>query len=143
MKKANNTKDLEEYLEAHASDLIDLPEEAEELVKHAKEDEKARKARAATLQKLRRDKLKLSQSQLAKAVGANVRTLQSWETGRQDYPKSVEILMNLMKQIPDVRKALLPPTPAKSKQKGEIGKRKLRIKLKQRGAIRATKKSAA
>ena len=98
MKK--DTKEMEDYLEAHADELVDSIEEDAKLVRHAKEDVKARKARAAGLQKLRKDKLKLSQSQLAQAVGANVRTLQSWETGRQDYPKSVEILMTLMNHGP-------------------------------------------
>jgi DNA-binding transcriptional regulator YiaG len=111
MKK--ETKDLEEYLEAHGDDLVDAPEEDLKLVKFAKADIKARKARASELQKLRRDELKLSQSQLAQAVGANVRTLQSWETGRQEYPKSVEILMSLMNRMPSVRRELLSPAPGK------------------------------
>jgi len=105
MKK--DMKELEDYLEDHAEEFIDSTEEDIKLVQHAKEDVKARKARAIQLQKLRREKLKLSQTQLAKAVGANVRTLQSWETGRQDYPKSVEILMTLMNQIPKVKQQLL------------------------------------
>jgi DNA-binding transcriptional regulator YiaG len=104
MKK--DTKDLEEYLEAHADELIDTQDDAR-LIRHAKEDIRARKARATNLQKLRRDKLKISQSQLAQAVGANVRTLQSWETGRQDYPKAVEILMTLMNRMPSIKRELL------------------------------------
>jgi DNA-binding transcriptional regulator YiaG len=107
MKK--DTKELEEYLEAHGDRLVDSLEDDLNLVKLAKEDVKARKARASELQKLRRDELKLSQSQLAQVVGANVRTLQSWETGRQEYPKSVEILMSLMNRMPSVKRELLSP----------------------------------
>lgn len=107
MKK--DTKDLEEYLEKHGDRLVDSLEDDINLVKLAKEDVKARKARASELQKLRRDELKLSQSQLAQVVGANVRTLQSWETGRQEYPKSVEILMSLMNRMPNVKRELLSP----------------------------------
>jgi DNA-binding transcriptional regulator YiaG len=107
MKK--DTKELEEYLEAHGDRLVDSLEDDINLVKLAKEDVKARKARASELQKLRKDELKLSQSQLAQVVGANVRTLQSWETGRQEYPKSVEILMSLMNRMPSVKRELLSP----------------------------------
>ncbi len=110
MKKAKDTRNLEEYLEAHIDELVDFNEENEEIIRHATKDDTIRKMRAASLQRLRRDKLKLSQSELAKAVGANVRTLQSWELGRQDYPKSVEILMTLMNKMPRVKKELLPPS---------------------------------
>jgi DNA-binding transcriptional regulator YiaG len=126
MKKINDTKDMEEYLEAHASELVDADDDVEELVRLAKQDNKERKARAASLQRLRRDKLKLSQSELAKAVGANVRTLQSWETGRQDYPKAVEILMSLMNRIPGVKRELL-SLVAKKGNKAPVMKRKRRI----------------
>jgi DNA-binding transcriptional regulator YiaG len=110
MKKIKDTKNMEEYLEAHADELVDYNDENEEIIRHAVEDDKDRKARATALQRLRRDKLKLSQSELAKAVGANVRTLQSWEQGRQDYPKSVEILMTLMNKMPGVKKELVSPS---------------------------------
>jgi DNA-binding transcriptional regulator YiaG len=128
MKK--DTKDLEEYLEAHADELIDSVEEDANLIRHAKEDIRARKVRAAKLQSLRRDKLRLSQSQLAQAVGANVRTLQSWETGRQEYPKSVEILMTLMNRLPIVKQELLSKAaqreirPPVMKKKRRIGSAK-------------------
>jgi DNA-binding transcriptional regulator YiaG len=121
-----DTKELEEYLETHADELIDAIEEDAILVRHAKEDVKARKSRAAALQKLRRDKLKLSQSQLALAVGANVRTLQSWETGRQDYPKSVEILMTLMNRMPKVKRELLSEV-SKKEVRPPVMKRRKRI----------------
>lgn len=124
MKK--DTKEMEDYLEAHADELVDTIEADAKLVRYAKEDVKARKARAAGLQKLRKDKLKLSQSQLAQAVGANVRTLQSWETGRQDYPKSVEILMTLMNRMPMVKRELL-STASKQKTRPPVMKRKKRI----------------
>ncbi len=107
MKKTNDTKDLEAYLEAHADRLVETNEDTETLVRAAKADDKKRRERAARLQKLRRDKLHLSQRELARAVGANVRTLQSWERGRQDYPKSVEILMSLMNEMPGVKRRLI------------------------------------
>jgi DNA-binding transcriptional regulator YiaG len=124
MKKETN--ELERYLEDHDDELVDSIDEDAKLVRHAKEDVKARKARAIELQKLRREKLKLSQSQLAQAVGANVRTLQSWETGRQDYPKSVEILMTLMNQIPRVKQQLLSPI-SKKEVRPPVMKHKRRI----------------
>jgi DNA-binding transcriptional regulator YiaG len=114
MNKKNGTKELEEYLEAHASELVETDDDIEDFVNAAKKDNQERKARAAQLQSLRRDKLKLSQSELAKAVGANVRTLQGWETGRQAFPTSVEILMNLMRQVPQVKRMLM----GASSQKG-------------------------
>ncbi len=142
MKKSDDTKAMEEYLEAHAAELADSDEDISELVRLAKVDDKKRKSRAVSLQRLRRDKLKLSQSQLAKAVGANVRTLQSWEQGRQDYPKSVEILMTLMNTMPEVKKTLL-RTPA-SKKKSPYS---LRIRHKPQGSkkgtpLQSTRKSA-
>jgi DNA-binding transcriptional regulator YiaG len=139
MKKEKDTKELEEYLEAHADDLVDSNEDYEELVNHAKEDEKARKVRAAALQKLRKNKLKLSQSELAKAVGANVRTLQSWETGRQEYPKSVEILMGLMNRIPGVKRELLSPV-VKKENRAPVMKRKRRIATVKK--VQSSKKAA-
>lgn len=139
MKKAKDTRDLEEYLEAHAEELVDFNEENEEIVRHATEDDKARKQRAASLQRLRRDKLKLSQSELAKAVGANVRTLQSWEQGRQDYPKSVEILMSLMNKLPGVKKELLPPS-VRNRTGSVTG---LKRKVLSKSRVRNTTKKAA
>lgn len=134
MKKSRETKDLEEYLEAHVDDLIDFDEDNEALVRHATQDDKARKLKAAALQRLRRDKLKLSQSELATAVGVNVRTLQSWEQGRQDYPKSVEILMTLMNKLPGVKKELVPPSVRN--RKGSIPRisRKAPSKSRSRGS---------
>src|SRR4051812_23040410 len=82
MKKNKETKDLEAFLEANASNLVDANEGNKQVISAARADEKRRKDRAARLQKLRRDKLHLSQRELAKAVGANIRTLQSWERGR-------------------------------------------------------------
>lgn len=140
MKKSRETNDLEEYLEAHADSLVDYDEDNEELVRHATEDDKARKLKAAALQRLRREKLKLSQSELAMAVGANVRTLQSWEQGRQDYPKSVEILMTLMNKLPGVKKELVPPSVRNRKGTIPRLKRKAPSKSRSRGT---TKKVAS
>jgi DNA-binding transcriptional regulator YiaG len=136
MKKNNDTKDLEEYLEAHASELVETDDDIEEFVRSAKKDNQERRARAAHLQSLRRDKLKLSQSELAKAIGANIRTLQGWETGRQEYPNAVEILMNLMKQIPQVKRML---TRAPSQKKKRLPTSSLRSWTKKK-ANQATKK---
>ena len=106
-------KKMEIYLEKNASKLVPAEDEdIEFFVKAAKKDMAERKKRATSLQKLRKEKLKLTQKDLAKAVGANLRTLQSWERGRQEYPKSVEILMKLMKDIPDVKKKLIPKKKA-------------------------------
>lgn len=135
MKKMKDTRDLEEYLEAHADDLVEFTEENEELIRHATVDDKARKNRAASLQRLRKDKLKLSQSELAKAVGANVRTLQSWEQGRQDYPKSVEILMVLMNKMPGVKKELVSPT-VKMRRNPAPGIKRKASKSRARGSTR-------
>ena len=137
MKKSNDTKDMEEYLEAHAAELVETDDDLEEFVKSAKKDNEERKTRAAFLQSLRRDKLKLSQSELAKAVGANVRTLQGWEMGRQDYPKSVEILMTLMKQVPQVKRMLTRAKP-KNNHRVKVPSRQSRPKM---GVRHSTKKS--
>lgn len=141
MKKHNDTKDLEAYLEAHASELVETDDDIEEFVRSAKKDNEERRARASYLQSLRKNKLKMSQSELAKAVGANVRTLQGWETGRQDYPVSVEILMTLMKQIPDVKRLLARAKPMKN---GRIILPSLRTKtvLKGKARSQSTKKAA-
>lgn len=102
-----DTRELEEYLEAHAVDLVESDEDAREVMRAARQDEARRKARAGRLQSLRMKQLHMTQKTLAKAVGANLRTLQSWERGRQDYPRSVEILMKLMRDVPAVRKKLV------------------------------------
>jgi DNA-binding transcriptional regulator YiaG len=114
MKKSRDTRDLEAFLEANAPNLIDANENNALHVRAARADEKRRKDRALRLQIVRREKLHLSQRELAKAVGANIRTLQSWERGRQDYPNSVEILMELMEAMPNVKKRLLPPSKRKA-----------------------------
>ncbi len=62
--------------------------------------------RAQRLKEMRKE-LCLTQKDLAEAVGVNIRTLQDWELGRSPMPKPVEKLMNLMKKIPSVKKALL------------------------------------
>jgi len=63
--------------------------------------------RAQRLKEMRKQELGLTQKDLANAVGVNVRTLQDWELGRSPMPKPVEILMNLMKKMPSVKKRLL------------------------------------
>jgi DNA-binding transcriptional regulator YiaG len=66
--------------------------------------------RIKRLKTLRKQELGLTQKALATAVGANLRTLQDWEMGRSAMPKSVEILLELMRDIPSVRKRLLVTT---------------------------------
>ncbi len=63
--------------------------------------------RAQRLKELRKNELGLTQKDLAHAVGVNLRTLQDWELGRNPLPKPVEILMELMKDLPSVKKRLL------------------------------------
>jgi DNA-binding transcriptional regulator YiaG len=63
--------------------------------------------RAQRLKELRKNELGLTQKDLAHAVGVNLRTLQDWELGRNPLPKPVEILMELMKDMPIVKKRLL------------------------------------
>jgi len=68
------------------------------------------KLRAKRLQAIRRDELGLTQKLLADAIGVNLRTLQDWEIGRSPMPKTIEILMNLMREMPDVKEKLLSAT---------------------------------
>ncbi|HLP17931.1 MAG TPA: helix-turn-helix transcriptional regulator [Bacteroidota bacterium] len=63
--------------------------------------------RAQRLKELRKTELGLTQKDLAQAIGVNLRTLQDWELGRNPLPKPVEILMELMKEMPSVKKRLL------------------------------------
>jgi DNA-binding transcriptional regulator YiaG len=70
-------------------------------------NEELQKFRAQRLKELRKNELGLTQKDLANAVGVNLRTLQDWEMGRSPTPRPVEILMNLMKKIPAVKKELL------------------------------------
>ena len=56
---------------------------------------------------IRKDELGLSQKLLADAIGVKLRTLQDWEIGRSPMPKPVEILMELMREMPDVKEKLL------------------------------------
>lgn len=69
--------------------------------------EELQKFRAKRLKELRKNELGLTQKDLADAVGVNLRTLQDWELGRSATPRPVEILMNLMKKMPAVKKELL------------------------------------
>jgi DNA-binding transcriptional regulator YiaG len=107
MKNRHETKELENYLEKNAAQLVPVKMDKKKLMLVAQSDIRKRKARAERLQKLRREKLHITQKKLADAVGANLRTLQSWETGRQEYPKPVEILMLLMEDMPSVKKRLV------------------------------------
>ena len=63
--------------------------------------------RAKRLQTIRKEELGLTQKAFAEAVGANLRTLQDWETGRSPMPRPVEKLLELMREMPSVRKKLL------------------------------------
>ncbi len=71
------------------------------------DEKELQKFRAQRLKEMRKEELGLTQKDLANALGVNVRTLQDWELGRSPMPKPVEILMNLMKKMPSVKKRLL------------------------------------
>ena len=71
------------------------------------DDSELQKFRAQRLKAVRRDELGLTQKSLADAIGVNLRTLQDWEIGRSPMPRPVEILLNLMKEMPAVKKRLL------------------------------------
>lgn len=70
-------------------------------------EQELQRLRAKRLQKIRKDELGLTQKSLADAIGVNLRTLQDWEIGRSPMPKPVEILMNLMRDLPHVKEKLL------------------------------------
>ncbi len=71
------------------------------------DEKELQKFRSQRLKEMRKNELGLTQKDLADAVGVNLRTLQDWELGRSPMPKPVEILMNLMKKMPSVKKRLL------------------------------------
>lgn len=70
-------------------------------------EEELQKMRAKRLQKIRKEDLGLTQKLLAEAIGVKLRTLQDWEIGRSPMPKPVEILMELMREMPEVKDKLL------------------------------------
>jgi|WetSurMetagenome_2_1015567.scaffolds.fasta_scaffold741376_1 DNA-binding transcriptional regulator YiaG len=70
-------------------------------------DVELQKLRAKRLQIIRKKDLGLTQKLLADAIGVNLRTLQDWEIGRSPMPKAVEILMELMREMPEVKNRLL------------------------------------
>lgn len=70
-------------------------------------EKQLQKFRALRLKSIRKEDLGLTQKVFAEAVGANLRTLQDWETGRSEMPKPVEILLELMREMPSVRKRLM------------------------------------
>ena len=73
-----------------------------------------RRERAEKLKELRSRKLKVSQSQLAKALHVSVRTLQGWEIGKSLPPEPVMLLLELIIDIPEVREKLLPQKAGKA-----------------------------
>jgi DNA-binding transcriptional regulator YiaG len=73
-----------------------------------------RKERAAKLKDFRTRKLKVSQSELAKALHVRVRTLQGWEIGKGLPPEPVMLLIELINDIPEVRGRLLPKKSGKA-----------------------------
>jgi len=70
-------------------------------------EDELQKLRAKKLQDIRKQDLGMTQKTLADIIGVNLRTLQDWETGRSPMPKPVEILLKLMKEMPDVKEKLL------------------------------------
>jgi DNA-binding transcriptional regulator YiaG len=71
------------------------------------DEQELQKLRAKRLQQIRKDELGLTQKSPADAICVNLRTLQDWEIGRSPMPKPVEILMNLMRDMPNVKEKLL------------------------------------
>lgn len=71
------------------------------------DEEELQKLRAKRLQRIRKEELGLTQKLLAEAIGVKLRTLQDWEIGRSPLPKPVEILMELMREMPQVKEKLL------------------------------------
>jgi len=69
-------------------------------------EKQLQKYRASRLKRVRTDDLGLTQKELADAVGVNLRTLQDWERGRTAMPKTVEVLLSLMKDMPSVKSKL-------------------------------------
>jgi len=69
--------------------------------------EDIRREKALKLKDLRSKELGLSQSQLAQAIRVSPRTLQGWEVGRSLVPEPVLLLLQLMKDIPAIRRRLL------------------------------------
>jgi DNA-binding transcriptional regulator YiaG len=70
-------------------------------------NEELKRFRALRLKEIRTGELKLTQKDLANAVGVNLRTLQDWELGRNSMPKPVEILMELMRETPSIKRRLV------------------------------------
>lgn len=70
-------------------------------------EQELQKLRAKRLQKIRKEELGLTQKSFADAIGVKLRTLQDWEIGRSPMPKPVEILMNLMRDMPSVKEKVL------------------------------------
>ena len=70
-------------------------------------EEHLQKLRAKRLQQIRKEELGLTQKLLAEAIGVKLRTLQDWEIGRSPMPKPVEILMELMREMPEVKEKLV------------------------------------
>lgn len=66
-----------------------------------------KKIRSEQLRKIRKEELQLTQKELADAIGVNLRTLQDWELGRNSASKPAELLMNVMRRHPEIRKELL------------------------------------
>lgn len=83
-----------------------ISEKGERKVSYLTETE-LQKLRAKRLQKIRKEELGLTQKLFADVIGVNLRTLQDWEIGRSPMPKVVEILMELMREMPEVKERLL------------------------------------
>lgn len=66
-----------------------------------------RHEKAIRLKDLRSKELGLSQSQLAQAIHVSPRTLQGWEIGRSLVPEPVLLLLQLMKDIPAIKRRLI------------------------------------
>lgn len=118
LKSTNQLNEFESYLESHVDDLMEVTDfDRTQVEAAAKKDMARRRQKAQALQKTRKEKLGLTQAQMARAVGAKLRTFQSWERGRQSAPRSVEILTELMVELPSVRNRLIVPRKGKGSSK--------------------------
>ncbi len=66
-----------------------------------------KKIRSKQLKKIRKEELRLTQKELSDAIGVNIRTLQDWELGRNSATKPVELLMNIMRRYPNIKKEVI------------------------------------